>query len=110
MIVYATSSEKTAEKSKNGEPSADASMMKQIDHIEVVGDVKITQRDKIAVADKSVYYHKEQKVVLMGNPSVTQGQDRVEGRLITLYLASGKSVVEGGEATPVQAVLHPKKD
>ncbi|MGV8073370.1 MAG: LptA/OstA family protein [Syntrophobacteraceae bacterium] len=126
MMVYAAASRKGEEKNKgvkknksgennkggdhnpDGRSDADSSMMKQIDRIEVIGDVKITQRDKVAVADKSIYYHGEQKIVLIGNPSVTQGQDRVEGRLITMYLATGKSVVEGGEATPVQAVLHPK--
>ena len=85
-------------------------MMEQIDRIEIEGDVRISQREKVATADKSVYYHGEQKIVLMGNPMVSQGEDRVQGRLITLYLADGRSVVEGGESSPVQAVLHPRKD
>lgn len=86
-----------------------AALMEKIDRIEVEGDVKITQRDKIATADKAVYYHQEQKIVLLGNPSVSQGPDTVRGRLITLYLKDGKSVVEGGEQSPVQAVLHPSR-
>ncbi len=110
MIVYATGEEKGGEKNKGGAANADAGMMKKIDHIEILGDVKITQRDKLAVADKAVYYHREQKVVLLGNPSVSQGRDKVAGRLITLFLEDGRSVVEGGESTPVQAILHPKKD
>jgi lipopolysaccharide export system protein LptA len=84
-------------------------MMEKIDRIEVEGDVKITQRDKIATAEKAVYYHQEQKIVLLGSPSVSQGSDTVRGRLITLYLKEGKSVVEGGEQSPVQAVLHPSR-
>ncbi len=71
--------------------------------------MKITQREKLATAEKAVYYHQEQKIVLMGRPVVAQGQDKVQGRLITLYIAQGKSVVEGGEETPVQAVLHPSR-
>ena len=85
------------------------SIVDKIDRIEVEGDVKIVQREKLATADKAVYYHQEQKIVLMGRPVVSQGQDKVQGRLITLYIAEGKSVVEGGEESPVQAVLHPSR-
>lgn len=83
------------------------SMMDKIDRIEIEGDVRISQKEKLATAEKAVYYHQESKIVLMGNPTVSQGQDRLMGRLITLYIKEGRSVVEGGEATPVQAVLHP---
>ncbi|NLI31788.1 MAG: hypothetical protein GX422_03240 [Deltaproteobacteria bacterium] len=84
-------------------------MMEKIDRIEVEGNVRISQRDKLATSEKAVYYHQEQKIVLMGRPVVSQGKDKVQGRLITLYIAQGKSVVEGGEETPVQAVLHPSR-
>ncbi len=102
MVVFAAASGRGREDG--------SSMMEQIDRIEIEGDVRISQREKVATADKSVYYHGEQKIVLMGNPMVSQGEDRVQGRLITLYLADGRSVVEGGESSPVQAVLHPRKD
>lgn len=102
MVVFAAGG------NKGKEP--DTSMMEQIDRIEIEGDVQISQHDKVATSDKSVYYHREQKIVLIGNPMVSQGQDKVQGRLITLYLADGRSVVEGGGNSPVQAVLHPRKD
>ena len=102
MMVFASG----ADKGKG----AESSMMEQIDRIEIEGDVRISQREKVATSEKSVYYHREQKIVLIGNPVVSQGEDRVRGRLITLYLADGRSVVEGGESSPVQAVLHPRKE
>lgn len=86
-----------------------SAMVDKIDRIEVEGEVRITQKDKVAVADKAVYYHGEDKIVLSGHPSVSQGEDTIQGRLITLLLAQGKSIVEGGAQTPVQAVLHPAK-
>ncbi|NSW85755.1 MAG: lipopolysaccharide transport periplasmic protein LptA [Syntrophobacteraceae bacterium] len=85
------------------------SIVDRIDRIEVEGDVRVAQRDKIATADRAVYYHQEQKIVLMGNPTVSQGHDKIQGRLITLYIDQGRSVVEGGEQTPVKAVLHPSR-
>lgn len=106
LKVFAASDDNKDRKEKKKE---DAGMMDRIDRIEVEGDVKISQRDKVAVADRAVYYHQEQKIVLMGNPSVSQGQDTVQGRLITLYIAQGRSVVEGGTSGPVKAVLHPSR-
>lgn len=81
----------------------------RIDRIEVEGEVKISQQDKIATADKAVYYHDQQKIVLMGKPQFSQGQDTIKGRLITLYLPEQRTVVEGGENTPVHAVLYPEQ-
>lgn len=102
MKVFAASGKK--EDKKEAQPA----MMDQVDRIEMEGDIKISQRDKVATADKAVYYHQDRKIVLLGSPMVSQGQDSVRGRVITLYIAEGRSVVEGGDA-PVQAVLHPKK-
>ena len=94
---------------ENKDAAAQSAMVDKIDRIEVEGDVTISQKDKVATAERAVYYHQEQKIVLSGQPSVAQGEDRIQGRLITLLLAQGKSIVEGGAETPVQAVLHPAK-
>jgi lipopolysaccharide export system protein LptA len=93
------------EKGKNKEDS----ISEKIDYIEVDGDVKVTQKDRIATAEKAIFYQREQKVVMRGHPSVTKGKDRIEGTTITIYLLQGRSVVEGGKEAPVQAVLFPGK-
>ncbi len=83
----------------------------KIDYIEVDGNVKVTQKDQLARAERAIFYQREQKIVLHGRPMVMKGQDKIEGNLITIYLKQGRSVVEGGTGTPVQAVLFPgKKD
>jgi lipopolysaccharide export system protein LptA len=80
----------------------------RIDRIEVEGEVKIAQGDKMATCDKAVYYRQEQKIILTGSPRVSQGRDALQGRLITLYLLEERSVVEGGAQNPVQAVIYPE--
>ncbi len=85
------------------------SISEKIDYIEVDGDVKVTQKDRIATAQKAVFYQREQKVVMRGHPSVTKGKDRIEGTTITIYLQQGRSIVEGGKKAPVEAVLFPSK-
>lgn len=94
---------------KKTEDGAQSAKTDRIDRIEVEGEVKISQQDKIATADKAVYYHDKQKIVLMGKPQFTQGQDTISGRLITLYLPEQRTVVEGGQDNPVHAVLYPEK-
>lgn len=96
----------TVKKSEDGTQSAKTD---RIDRIEVEGEVKISQQDKVATADKAVYYHDKQKIVLMGKPQFTQGQDTISGRLITLYLPEQRTVVEGGQDNPVHAVLYPEQ-
>ena len=93
------------ENARDGEPTAS----QKIDYIEFTGDVKVTSKDRLATADKAIFYQKEQKITLHGHPVVTQGQDRVEGNLITIYLQQSLSIVEGGSGTQVQAVLFPEK-
>ena len=89
--------------------AAEPTASQKIDYIEFEGDVKVTSEDRLATADKAIFYQKEQKIMLHGRPVVTKGQDRVEGNLITIYLKESRSVVEGGSGAPVQAVLFPGK-
>jgi lipopolysaccharide export system protein LptA len=89
--------------------SVESTPAERIDYIEFEGDVKVTQQDRLATANKAIFYQKDQKIMLHGRPVVTKGQDRVEGNLITIFLKEGRSVVEGSAAAPVQAVLFPGK-
>ncbi len=107
-----TGNRMTVHQMESNDPNASTSaMMNKIDRVEVEGSVNITQQGRVATAEKAVYYQGEQKIVLLGNPVVTQGEDSVKGRMITLFLAEERSIVEGGgEAAPVQAIIHPDKN
>lgn len=81
----------------------------QLDRIEVEGNVRIIQGNKVASAEKAIYYVGPQKILLIGNPIIAQGQDRISGQMITIYLKEGRSVIEGGQEKPVQVILSPSK-
>lgn len=81
----------------------------RIDYIEFTGNVRVTQQDRVATAQKAIYYQKEQKILLEGSPVVTKGQDKIQGKLITIYLKDNRCVVEGGSGAQVRAVLFPEK-
>jgi lipopolysaccharide export system protein LptA len=97
------------EKVEKAPDAAEPTPSQKIDYIVFEGDVKVTSKDRLATANKAIFYQKEQKITLHGRPVVTQGQDRVEGNLITIYLQQSLSIVEGGSGAPVQAVLYPEK-
>lgn len=82
-----------------------------IDRIVATGKVKVSRPDgAVAMAEKAIYYERDQKVVLTGGPVVKQGNDFVQGSKITLYLREKRSVVEGSESEKVRAVLHPRRE
>jgi len=96
---------KVESKTASGDPTA----TQRIDYIEFEGDVKLTQQDRFARADKAIFYQRDQKILMFGRPVVTKGQDRIEGNLITIYVKEGRSIVEGGSGSQVQATLFPEK-
>ncbi len=105
LKVFLLPGEKVEKAPEAAEPTAS----QKIDYIVFEGDVKVTSKDRLATANKAIFYQKEQKITLHGRPVVTQGQDRVEGNLITIFLKQSLSIVEGGSGAPVQAVLFPEK-
>ncbi|MHB8382478.1 MAG: LptA/OstA family protein [Candidatus Binataceae bacterium] len=67
------------------------------------GNVRISQDTRWATGDHAVLDQTKHTVVLTGSPVVHDGTDQITGRRITVYLDTGKSVVEGA-----QAVIFPK--
>ena len=79
---------------------------KELREVVATGNVRITQQDKIAVADSALFLNTERKIVLTGNPKVWQGKDIVSGEKIIYFLDEDRTTVEGG----TKAVIHPKKE
>lgn len=73
------------------------------------GNVKITRGDRVATAQKVVFYNPEQKIVLTGNPRVWQGSDVINGERITILVRENRSIVEGSKDKRVSATIYPKK-
>lgn len=63
--------------------------------VEATGRVKIEKDGGTATCQKAVYYEEEEKIVLTGEPVAWQKGTRVSGKVITMYLAEDRSVVEG---------------
>ena len=83
----------------------------RIDRIIATGAVKIIRAEGgVATGEKAVFYQKDEKLVLTGKPVVKQGEDFVEGDVITLFLKEDRSIVESAKDKKVRAVIFPKQE
>jgi lipopolysaccharide export system protein LptA len=57
----------------------------QITTAKAVGNVKITEKDRVATGEQAEYNAREGKLVLTGNAMVQRGKEVLRGRVITFY-------------------------
>ena len=76
-----------------------------IRRIEASGNVKMTQKDRIATGKKIVFYNPEQKIVMTGNPRIWQDDNLVSCEKVTVLLEEDKIFFEG----KVDSVIYPKE-
>jgi lipopolysaccharide export system protein LptA len=82
-------------KPKVGEGALPTAGSKSISMVEATGRVKIEKEGGTATCEKAVYYEDGEKIVLTGEPIAWQKGTKVTGKVITMYLAEDRSVVEG---------------
>ncbi len=68
---------------------------REVERIEATGDVKIAYGTKRAHCEKAVYYVKEEKVVLEGHPMLWEGDNRLKGGRIVVFLKEDRAIAEG---------------
>jgi lipopolysaccharide export system protein LptA len=96
---------------KAGEQKESEQVSARIDKIVATGAVKIIRAEGgVATGEKAVFYQKGEKLVLTGKPVVKQGEDFVEGDVITLFLKEDRSIVESDKDKKVRAVIFPKQE
>ena len=83
---------------------------REIDQVVAEGDVRIEQEKKVATGDQAIFYRREGRIVLTGDPKVVEGENSVAGEEITIFLDEQKSIVKGGEGGRVNAVLIPTSE
>ncbi|MDH3394247.1 MAG: hypothetical protein OEL66_09570, partial [Desulfobulbaceae bacterium] len=65
--------------------------------------------DRTATADRAIYRQQVGTMELIGNATVHQGQNKVTGDEITVYLQEDRSVVKSHDNGRVRAILFPKQ-
>ncbi len=77
-----------------GEGEEQVSQM-AVSKIEATGRVKIEKKAGTATCRKAVFYQKEQKIVLTGDPVAWERGNRVTGDRIIMFLDQDRTVVDG---------------
>lgn len=83
---------------------------KEIEKILSQGNVRIVQGKRRATCQEAIYYHRERKLILQGNPVVREGDNWVKGWRITYYIDEQKSIAEGKEGERVTATIIPGEE
>jgi len=68
---------------------------KSITLIKAIGNIKITQEDRIVTAEEGIYYQQDRKMILTGNPITRQGGNCISGDKIVYFWDQGRAMVEG---------------
>jgi lipopolysaccharide export system protein LptA len=66
-----------------------------VSHIDASGNVVMQQGAKRAKSKKALYYQRDEKLVLTGDPEVWEEGYRVTGTKMTMLLKEDRSIVEG---------------
>ncbi len=81
-------------------PRASTERPSRFDKIVATGHVVIHRaQGGVATAEKAVYFQKDEKIVLSGNPIVKRGNDIVNGGRIIIFTKEDRVVVEDPKGT-----------
>ncbi|OGW55528.1 MAG: hypothetical protein A2Z46_09020 [Nitrospirae bacterium RBG_19FT_COMBO_55_12] len=82
---------------------------KGVKEIEALGNVVVRREGRVALANRALYYSREEKIVLTGDARIVENENQLGGDRITLYLRDDRSVVEGGRVLFYQEKSLDKK-
>ena len=74
--------------------------------ITAAGNVRVIQEGRTATGDKAIFDSEKETITLVGNPVIQQGNSKISGDRVIVYLKEDRGVVEGGSQR-VKAVIFP---
>lgn len=83
---------------------------KGIERVIASGNVKLQQGTRLASGEKATFYNREQKIILTGNPIVSENENTVSGEEIIVYLEKNRVEVKGGSERRGKVRIVPKEE
>jgi len=80
--------------------------MQRLTEVVAEGNLEVTHGNRIATGAKAIFNSVDNSVVLTGDPVISQGNSRVSGCRIIMFINEERGVVEGG-CQRVKAVIFP---
>lgn len=96
MVIYADSIEAVTIEDGKG-----------IERVTAGGNVKIQQGLRVANCEKAIFYNLDQKMVLTGDPKVSEGENIVSGDEIVVDIDKNRVEVRGGSSGRGKAKIQP---
>ena len=69
---------------------------KDIRKVEAHGNVVVRKEGRVARSNNALYSSREETIVLTGDASIIENENKLGGEKITLFMADDRSIVEGG--------------
>jgi lipopolysaccharide export system protein LptA len=90
---------------------ASAASNERVKHIEADGPVTLVSKDQIGTGDHGTYDRGENKVYLIGNVTLSQGDNVTKGEKLVYDVATGQAAVVGHESSGgrVRSIFTPKE-
>ncbi len=80
-----------------------------VSRIEAAGNVRIEEPLRTARGNTAVFDREADTLILSGNAEVVQGENRITGDEITLFIGQNRSIVKSHDTGRVRAVILPEK-
>lgn len=80
----------------------------ELERIEAKGNVYLYNEKRIATGNEAIYYRDSNKVVMMGNAVLKDGQNYIKGDRVIVFLDENRGMVEGSTQKPVKAIIYPE--
>jgi lipopolysaccharide export system protein LptA len=103
VVDYQHKDAKRGQERQNARLARDAQKMDNIRSITALGNVRIVQGDRIAVAGKAVFGRDKRTIELTDNPMLWQGSDRLIGQRIVFDLDKDRAEVNGGVSVTISS-------
>jgi lipopolysaccharide export system protein LptA len=83
----------------------------RVKHIEADGPVTLVSKDQVGTGDHGSYDKAENKVHLIGNVTLTQGDNVIKGERLVYDTVTGMATVQGGagDSGRVKSIFTPKE-
>jgi lipopolysaccharide export system protein LptA len=103
VIDYQHKDAKPGQERQNPRLARDAQKMENIRSITALGNVRITQGDRTAVAGKAVFERNKRTIELTDNPMLWQGADRLMGQRIVFHIDKDRAEADGGVSVTISS-------
>lgn len=95
------------EKKPAGRPAGDAEATGNLERVEAVGHVTITEGERIVTGNEALFDQDAQKITMTGDAVMREGANIVRGDRVIVFLNENRGVVESTENKRVTATIYP---